>query len=123
KGGAHVASRRLADTGERARAEARATDGGLCPPFDSRRPLRSMRFTRRHGRFSPLCLGTLRPHTLEMIKLIISDNEGTTTVVPLVRDEISIGRKEGNTIRLTERNISREHCRLARKNGSYVVRD
>ena len=42
-----------------------------------------------------------------MIKLVISDNEGTTTVVPFARDEISIGRKEGNTIRLTERNISR----------------
>ncbi len=58
-----------------------------------------------------------------MIKLVISDNEGSTTTVPLVRDEISIGRKDGNTIRLTERNISREHCRLERVNGSYRVRD
>lgn len=58
-----------------------------------------------------------------MIKLVISDNEGTTTVVPMVRDEVSIGRKDGNTIRLTERNISREHCRLQKLNGSYVVRD
>ncbi len=58
-----------------------------------------------------------------MIKLVISDNEGTTTVVPLVRDEVSIGRKEGNTIRLTERNISREHCQLQRHNGSFLVRD
>jgi pSer/pThr/pTyr-binding forkhead associated (FHA) protein len=58
-----------------------------------------------------------------MIKLVISDNEGTTTVVPLARDEISIGRKEGNTIRLTERNISRDHCRLQRHNGSYVIHD
>jgi pSer/pThr/pTyr-binding forkhead associated (FHA) protein len=58
-----------------------------------------------------------------MIKLVISDNEGTTTVVPLVRDEVSIGRKEGNTIRLTERNISREHCRIQRSNGSYVIHD
>jgi pSer/pThr/pTyr-binding forkhead associated (FHA) protein len=58
-----------------------------------------------------------------MIKLVISDNEGTTTIVPLVRDEISIGRKEGNTIRLTERNISREHCRIQRSNGSYVIHD
>jgi pSer/pThr/pTyr-binding forkhead associated (FHA) protein len=58
-----------------------------------------------------------------MIKLVISDNEGTTTVVPLVRDEVSIGRKEGNTIRLTERNISREHCRIQRGNGSYVIHD
>jgi pSer/pThr/pTyr-binding forkhead associated (FHA) protein len=58
-----------------------------------------------------------------MIKLVISDNEGTTTVVPLARDEVSIGRKEGNTIRLTERNISREHCQLQRHNGSFVLRD
>ena len=58
-----------------------------------------------------------------MLKLVISDNEGTTTVVPFVRDEISIGRKDGNTIRLTERNISRRHCTLDRVNGSYRVRD
>ena len=58
-----------------------------------------------------------------MLKLVISDNEGTTTVVPFVRDEISIGRKDGNTIRLTERNISRRHCTLERVNGTYRVRD
>lgn len=58
-----------------------------------------------------------------MLKLVISDNEGTTTVVPFVRDEISIGRKDGNTIRLTERNISRRHCTLERVNGAYRVRD
>ena len=60
---------------------------------------------------------------MEVIKLVISDNEGTTTVVPLVRDDVSIGRKDGNTIRLTERNISREHCKLQRVNGSFVIRD
>src|SRR6185436_13911403 len=58
-----------------------------------------------------------------MIRLVISDNEGTTTVVPLARDEVSIGRKEGNTIRLTERNISREHCRIQRQNGSFSIHD
>jgi pSer/pThr/pTyr-binding forkhead associated (FHA) protein len=58
-----------------------------------------------------------------MIRLVISDNEGTTTVVPLARDEVSIGRKEGNTIRLTERNVSREHCRIERQNGSFSIRD
>jgi ABC transport system ATP-binding/permease protein len=57
------------------------------------------------------------------MRLVISDNEGAMAVVPLVRDEISIGRKEGNTIRLTERNISRQHCRIQRANGSYLVRD
>jgi pSer/pThr/pTyr-binding forkhead associated (FHA) protein len=58
-----------------------------------------------------------------MIRLVISDNEGTTTVVPLARDEVSIGRKEGNTIRLTERNVSRKHCQIERQNGAFLLRD
>jgi len=58
-----------------------------------------------------------------MYKLVISDDEGHTTVVPLLRDEITIGRNKGNTIRLTERNVSRRHARLLRRNGSYVVED
>jgi len=58
-----------------------------------------------------------------MLKLVISDDEGQTTVVPLLRDEITIGRQEGNTIRLTERNVSRNHARLVKRNGSYVVED
>ena len=45
-----------------------------------------------------------------MWKLVIEDDEGKRTVVPLTRDEYTIGRKEGNTIRLTERNVSREHA-------------
>jgi len=53
-----------------------------------------------------------------MLRLIIEDDEGKTTVVPLIRDEITIGRKEGNTIRLTERNVSRRHARLMRAGES-----
>ncbi len=58
-----------------------------------------------------------------MFKLLIADDEGKTTVVPLVRDEITIGRKEGNTIRLTERNISRKHAKLRRSNGAFMLED
>src|SRR5207249_1165978 len=58
-----------------------------------------------------------------MYKLIIEDDEGKTTVVPLIRDEITIGRKEGNTIRLTERNVSRRHARLSKANGSVFIED
>lgn len=58
-----------------------------------------------------------------MFKLVISDDEGKTTVVPLVRDEITIGRKEGNTIRLTERNVSRRHARLRKDDGAYLIED
>ncbi len=58
-----------------------------------------------------------------MYKLVISDDEGHTTVVPLLRDEITIGREEGNTIRLTERNVSRAHARIVKRNGDYVIED
>jgi pSer/pThr/pTyr-binding forkhead associated (FHA) protein len=58
-----------------------------------------------------------------MYKLIIEDDEGKTTVVPLIRDEITIGRKEGNTIRLTERNVSRKHAKLLKQNGSVFIED
>jgi pSer/pThr/pTyr-binding forkhead associated (FHA) protein len=58
-----------------------------------------------------------------MYKLVISDDKGHATVVPLLRDEITIGRQEGNSIRLTERNVSRSHARLLRRNGSYIVED
>jgi len=58
-----------------------------------------------------------------MYKLIIEDDEGKTTVVPLIRDEITIGRKEGNTIRLTERNVSRKHAKLVKNNGAIFIED
>ncbi len=58
-----------------------------------------------------------------MFKLVIQDDEGKTTVVPLARDEITIGRKEGNTIRLTERNVSRRHARILRANGEVTIED
>lgn len=58
-----------------------------------------------------------------MFKLVIADDEGKTTVVPLVRDEVTIGRKEGNTIRLTERNVSRKHAKLRRVGASFVISD
>jgi len=58
-----------------------------------------------------------------MIKLIIEDDEGKTTIVPLIRDEITIGRKEGNTIRLTERNVSRRHAKLLKQTSQIYVED
>ena len=58
-----------------------------------------------------------------MHKLIIEDDEGRTTVVPVVRDQLTIGRMEGNTIRLTERNVSRKHARLFRQDGNLVLED
>jgi pSer/pThr/pTyr-binding forkhead associated (FHA) protein len=58
-----------------------------------------------------------------VFKLTIEDDEGKTTVIPLIRDEMTIGRQEGNTIRLTERNVSRKHARLLRQNGTMYIED
>lgn len=59
-----------------------------------------------------------------MYKLVISDDEGKTIIVPLVRDLITVGRQDGNTIRLTERNVSRQHARLVRsETGGYRIED
>jgi ABC transport system ATP-binding/permease protein len=58
-----------------------------------------------------------------MHKLTIEDDEGKTVVVPLIREEITVGRQEGNSIRLTERNISRRHARFYRQNGTLFVED
>jgi pSer/pThr/pTyr-binding forkhead associated (FHA) protein len=58
-----------------------------------------------------------------VLKLIIEDDEGRKTVVPFARDELTIGRQEGNTIRLTERNVSRRHARLIKQNGHVLIED
>lgn len=59
-----------------------------------------------------------------MLKLLIEDEDGRKTVVPMVRSEISIGRQDGNTIRLTERNVSRLHARIVREDdGRHYIED
>lgn len=58
-----------------------------------------------------------------MYKLVISDDEGKTIIVPLVRDLITVGRQDGNTIRLTERNVSRQHARIVREEKGYRIED
>jgi len=57
------------------------------------------------------------------MKLIIEDDEGLCTVVPLFRDELAIGRAEGNAIRLTAKDVSRRHARLTRRDGRIYVED
>ncbi len=58
-----------------------------------------------------------------MWKLAIEDDQGHRTVVNLVRDEYTIGRAQENTVRLTERNISRHHAVLRRNGAGWVVED
>jgi len=58
-----------------------------------------------------------------VLKLLIQDDEGRKTLVPFSRDEITIGREDGNTIRLTERNVSRHHARLFRHSAQIFIED
>jgi pSer/pThr/pTyr-binding forkhead associated (FHA) protein len=57
------------------------------------------------------------------MNLIIEDDEGRKTVVPVARDEITIGRQEGNTVRLMERNVSRRHARLRKDQRGLLIED
>lgn len=56
-------------------------------------------------------------------QLSIVDDEAQVTSVRMTRDEFTVGRKEGNVIRLTERNVSRAHSRIVRENGRFYVSD
>lgn len=58
-----------------------------------------------------------------MWKLTIQDDQATKTVVHLVREEYTLGRDEGNAVRLTERNISRKHARLAKGPDEWRLHD
>ena len=57
------------------------------------------------------------------LRLIIQDEEGATTIVPLGEEEITIGRESGNTIQLTEQNVSRQHARLTQGPDGWVLED
>lgn len=56
-------------------------------------------------------------------KLHIEDDEGHKSAVPIELGEVSIGRQEGNTVRLDERNVSRRHARIVRENGEVFAED
>ena len=58
-----------------------------------------------------------------MFHLMIEDIDGKVTEVPLVRKQISIGRDEGNTIRLPERNVSRRHAKIIVEGDAVFIED
>lgn len=58
-----------------------------------------------------------------MLNLVIEDDEGRRTTIPLSRDDISIGRAADNLIQLPEKNISRNHARIVRDSGRVYIED
>jgi len=57
------------------------------------------------------------------LRLIIEDEEGATTIVPLGEEEVTIGREPGNTIQLTEQNVSRQHAKLTQGPDGWIIED
>lgn len=57
------------------------------------------------------------------MKLIIEDDEGRRTVVPIFRDELLVGRAEGSAVRLTAKDVSRRHAKVVRRDGRMYVED
>jgi pSer/pThr/pTyr-binding forkhead associated (FHA) protein len=57
------------------------------------------------------------------MKLILEDDEGRRTVIPLFRDELTIGRADENVVRLPDKDVSRKHARLVRRHGQVYVED
>ena len=57
------------------------------------------------------------------MKLILEDDEGHRTVIPLFREELTIGRAEENAVRLPGKDVSRRHARLSWRNGQVHLED
>jgi pSer/pThr/pTyr-binding forkhead associated (FHA) protein len=57
------------------------------------------------------------------MKLIIEDDEGRRTIVPIVGEALTIGRDDDNHVRLSEKNVSRKHGKLVHKDGRFIVED
>jgi pSer/pThr/pTyr-binding forkhead associated (FHA) protein len=58
-----------------------------------------------------------------MWKLTIEDDEGNQTPLPLAHEEYGIGRAESNSIRLTDRNVSRNHAILKKNGQGWFLKD
>lgn len=57
------------------------------------------------------------------LKLVIEDDNGRKSVVPVTLGEVVVGRQDGSAIRLNERNVSRRHLRLVREENGVFAED
>ncbi|MBM4321338.1 MAG: FHA domain-containing protein, partial [Deltaproteobacteria bacterium] len=58
-----------------------------------------------------------------MYRLVIEDDEGCSTEVPVERETITIGRADDNYILLDERNVSRHHARVEWRGSRLILDD
>ena len=55
--------------------------------------------------------------------LLIQDDEGAAVAVPLQMKRLTLGRDEENLIRLTQRNVSRQHAIISTENENIELED
>jgi len=58
-----------------------------------------------------------------MIRLSIAERNGQPKLFTFPKDDITIGRAQGNDVILPRNNISKRHTRIFRRQGKLVVRD
>ena len=58
-----------------------------------------------------------------MISVVISEKGGASNTQDFDKDEVNIGRIQGNDIVLAKGNVSKNHCKIVNKNGRIVVID
>ena len=55
------------------------------------------------------------------LRIMVEDDVGTRVMVAFRQDCITLGRADGNMLRLTERNVSRRHaCFRKNTNGVFI---
>lgn len=57
------------------------------------------------------------------LRIIIEDDVGTRVMVAFRRDRITLGRADGNLLRLTERNVSRRHACFHKNAKGVFIED
>jgi predicted component of type VI protein secretion system len=56
------------------------------------------------------------------VRLVV-DRGGKRKVVPIREEQAVIGRSHGNTVRIPSAEVSRQHCRISKKDGLVMLRD
>jgi pSer/pThr/pTyr-binding forkhead associated (FHA) protein len=58
-----------------------------------------------------------------MQKIYIEDYKGNVQIIPLEKDEMTIGRLNENSICFPDKHISRNHAKIIKENGNYYIAD
>ena len=58
-----------------------------------------------------------------MFKIVVQEKDGGNETLEFEREEISVGRIQGNDVVLPKGNVSKRHCRIVQRDNGFVVVD